>query len=437
MAISVFGLGYVGVVSCACLAKAGHRVVGIDISEEKVAALNDGKSPIVEEGVDDLVAAARRNGSLEATMDIGYAIKNSDKSLICVGTPSEPSGALNLEFVRRVSEEIGEAIRGRAKRHLIIYRSTMLPGSVEDVMIPSVEKASGTACGSGFGVAYNPEFLRESTSVYDFWNPPKTVVGSIEERDADAVFELYEDVAGVRLRCSIREAEMVKYVDNCFHAVKVTFGNEVGHLCRQLGIDSHRVMDMFVQDTKLNISSAYLKPGYAFGGSCLPKDLRAIVHRSKMVDLDLPLLTSVLPSNEAQKRTGLAMVLENSPDRRVGILGVTFKAGTDDVRESPMVEIVEGLLGKGFEVSIYDPYLNTANLRGMNKAFLLRHIPHIARLLTVEPERILEYPTIVLGNRNPEYLDLIQRISEGQRLIDLVRIDRSSVPSDINYQSIT
>src|SRR6266536_3088747 len=345
MKLSVFGLGYVGCVSAACFAKEGHEVLGVDVNPTKVEITNRGDSPIVEAGMSELTREMVGTGRLRATTDTAKAIENSELSLVCVGTPSNANGSLDLTYVRRVCEEIGSTLRTKDARHVIVIRSTMLPGTIEGVVVPTLEQHSGKQVGKDFGVCINPEFLREGTSLKDFYAPPFTLIGADDEESTGTLQNLYSGIDAPVLATSVKTAEMVKYVCNCFHALKVTFANEIGNICKGLGIDSHEVMDLFCRDTKLNISPYYLKPGFAFGGSCLPKDLRALNYRAKEVDLELPLFESILPSNETHLRRAVEMIL-NTGKNRIAVLGLSFKAATDDLRESPQVQSVKRLLGE-------------------------------------------------------------------------------------------
>ena len=357
MKISVFGLGYVGAVSAGCLTATGHEVTGVDPACVKVDLINGGKSPVIEEHLDELIGQAVRNGRLKATQDIQDAILSTDLSLVCVGTPSKPNGDLDLRHVATVSREIGEAISMKGARHTVVIRSTVLPGTVRGLVIPLLEKTSGKQAGSGFGVGNNPEFLREGTAVADFFHPPKTVIGAIDTQTSDDIAALYSDLSAPLIRTSIEVGEMVKYCDNAWHALKVAFANEIGTTCKAIGIDSHAVMDIFCKDTKLNLSPTYLKPGFAFGGSCLPKDVRALAYRARYLDLDLPVLNSILQSNERQINRGFDLIAARGK-RAVSFLGVSFKAGTDDLRESPILDLVERLIGKGYDVRIFDKNVN-------------------------------------------------------------------------------
>ncbi|MBJ8343993.1 nucleotide sugar dehydrogenase [Antrihabitans sp. YC2-6] len=422
MAVSVFGLGYVGCVSAACLAARGHAVIGVDVNPQKVEFLRQGKAPVVEERIGELTADVVASGRLTVSNDAATAVRESDISIVCVGTPSAPGGGLSTRYLESASEEIGAALADKADWHVVVFRSTMVPGTCETVLIPLLEKASGKRAGVDFGVCVNPEFLREGTSVWDFENPPKTVVGESDSRSGEAVMSLYEGLDGPRFRVPIAVAEMTKYVDNSFHALKVTFGNEIGALCSTLGLDSHAVMEMFLADTKLNISPAYLRPGFAFGGSCLPKDVRALTHTARQHDLELPVLANVLVSNEAQLRRAVDIVI-GLGKRKVGIFGLSFKSGTDDLRESPLVDLAERLIGKGYDVRIYDANVALSRLMGANRAYLEEHLPHIGQLLTGEIESVLEHGEVfVAGTKDKAVVEAIDTLGPDRTVIDLVRL---------------
>jgi GDP-mannose 6-dehydrogenase len=432
MNVSVFGLGYVGSVSAASFASDGHNVVGVDVNPDKVAALNSGRSPIVEEGLEAQIAGATAAGSLRATTNTREAIHATDLSLICVGTPSRRNGSLDLTYLERVSAEIGAAIRDKASYHVVVVRSTVLPGTTHDIVIPALERTSGKKYGVGFGVTVNPEFLREGTALRDFRNPPLTLVGHNYRSDAEPTAALYSKVNAPLLTTSIRTAEMVKYASNTWHALKVCFANEVGNLCKRLDVDSHEVMDIFCRDEKLNLSSYYLKPGFAFGGSCLPKDVRAVQYRAKEVDLDMPVIQSILRSNALQIQHAIDQILETGK-KRVGLLGFSFKAGTDDLRESPLVILAEALLGKGYDLSIYDRNVSIARLVGANKDYINKQIPHLSSLLAESIDTVLDRSdVIVVGNAAPEFAAALARTRADHVIIDLVRlnVDRSKVAGD-------
>jgi GDP-mannose 6-dehydrogenase len=434
MKLSIFGLGYVGCVSAACFAKEDHLVVGVDVNIDKVNTINRGDSPIVEAGLGELLTQVVDSKHLSATTDSAKAVLTSDVSLVCVGTPSNPNGSLDLRYVTRVCEEIGAALKNKSERHVVVMRSTMLPGTVENVVIPTLEKYSEKRAGKDFGVCINPEFLREGTSLKDFYAPPFTLIGADDEETAAAVRGLYSRIDAPVFVTSVKTAEMVKYVCNCFHALKVGFANEVGNVCKALGIDSHEVMQIFCQDTKLNLSPYYLKPGFAFGGSCLPKDLRAINYKARQVDVEAPILASILPSNRQQIERAIEMVLATGK-KQIGILGFSFKAGTDDLRESPMVTLIEALIGKGLQLLIYDRDVSLARLVGANREYIERQIPHIAQLMRINIEEVVDSAEVlVVGNKSEEFSDVVRTPRPGQVIIDLVRL--LNRPSDDTYQGI-
>lgn len=435
MRISVFGLGYVGTVSAACLAHDGHEVVGVDPVQTKVDLINQGQSPIIETDIGEILAATAKSGRLRAITDPAEGIRATELSFVCVGTPSQVNGNLDLRYIRRICEQIGEALKGKNTRHTVVIRSTILPGTMRKIVIPTLEEFSGKKSSVDFGVCNNPEFLREGSAVKDFRYPPKTVIGEIDQASGDMLESLYKKLDAPLIRTNLESAEMVKYVDNCWHALKIGFANEIGNLCKSLGLDAHMVMQIFCQDRKLNISSAYLSPGFAFGGSCLPKDLRALSYMAKMRDLDLPILTSILPSNEMQISRGLQLIVERG-QTRVGILGFSFKAGTDDLRESPLIEVIERLIGKGFDLRIYDKNVNIASLVGANRDFILNRIPHISKLMVHDVDTVLNHAqTVVIGTNDPEFRRVPERLREGQFLIDFVRIIEK-VSKNGNYDGI-
>jgi GDP-mannose 6-dehydrogenase len=422
--ISIFGLGYVGAVSAGCFAAEGHQVLGVDPIADKVNLINQGHSPIVEAEIGEIIEETVRDGRLRATQDPSAAVNETDISLVCVGTPSQSNGNLDLRYIRRICEQIGQALQTKKDRHLVVIRSTILPGTMRKIVIPTLEEFSGKKVGEGFGICSNPEFLREGSAVKDFRCPPKTVIGELDEASGDILAMLYERVQAPLIRTDLNTAEMIKYIDNCWHALKVGFANEIGNLCDSFGVDAEAAMGIFCQDKKLNISPAYLKPGFAFGGSCLPKDLRALSYQAKMHDLQLPILSSILPSNEMQIVRGINSVLE-SGNKRVGVLGFSFKAGTDDLRESPVIEVIERLIGKGYDLRIYDRNVNIAALVGTNRDFILTRIPHISRLMVPSADAVLAHAqTIVIGNLDPEFSRIHAKLREDQCLIDFVRMTR-------------
>ena len=424
MKISIFGLGYVGAVSAGCLASDGHEVIGVDPNKTKVDLINQGTTPIIEKDIGEMIAATVKSGHLRATADVRDAVFGSDMSLICVGTPSQLNGNLDLSHVRKVCQEIGAAIAEKDSFHVVVARSTMLPGSMRSLVIPTLEAASGKVAGVDFGVCNNPEFLREGTAVHDYYNPPKTVIGESDEKAGALLVQLYEKMDAPLVRTDVETAEMVKYTDNTWHAVKVAFANEIGNICKAVGIDGHKVMDIFCQDTKLNLSPYYMKPGFAFGGSCLPKDVRALTYKARTLDLDLPLLNSILPSNQKQVEKGIKMIADKGA-RKVGILGFSFKAGTDDLRESPLVDVIEYLLGKGYELKLYDKNVNLAALTGANQDYILNHIPHISKLMVTNMQDVLDFAdTIVIGNGAAEFKTVPASLKPHQHIVDLVRISK-------------
>jgi GDP-mannose 6-dehydrogenase len=435
MKLSVFGLGYVGAVTCGCFARDGHQVIGVDVSRVKIDMINAGQSPVVEPEIEELIGESVRAGRLRATSDVADAIRNSALTFIAVGTPSRPNGSIELAYLRTVCEQIGEALKAKSDFHVIVCRSTMLPGTLRSLVIPTLEQHSGKTAGRDFGVCFNPEFLREGTSVYDFDHPPKTVLGGTDERSTGLLRTLYDKLPGDLIVTSIEVAEMVKYADNSFHAVKITFANEIGMICKRLGIDSHAVMDIFCKDTKLNLSPYYLKPGFAFGGSCLPKDVNALTYQARSLDLSTPLLNALLESNRVQV-AAVVSAIQQLNRKSVGVLGFSFKAGTDDLRGSPIVEVIEALLGKGYANSLYDRNVKVARLMGANQSYIEQHIPHIARLMRDSAaEVVASSDVIVIGNKAPEFADAVRDLPDGKIVFDLVRVLKDRV-SDDGYMGI-
>jgi GDP-mannose 6-dehydrogenase len=434
MKVSIFGLGYVGTVSAGCLATDGHDVIGVEPNRTKVALINQGNTPIIEKDIGEMIANSVARKSLRATDDLHEAVTYTDISFVCVGTPSQYNGNLDLSFVRRVCEEIGAALKDKSTYHVVVVRSTMLPGSMCNVVIPTLETYSGKKAGIDFGICNNPEFLREGTAVYDYYHPPKTVIGETDPRAGDRLVELYHYLSAPLIRTDIETAEMVKYVDNNWHALKVVFANEIGSICKSMGIDSHKVMEIFCQDIKLNLSPYYLKPGFAFGGSCLPKDVRALTYKAKTLDLDLPVLNAILPSNQQQVQKAIDMIIRKGT-RKIGILGFAFKAGTDDLRESPIVKLIEHLIGKGYELRLYDKNVKLAALMGANRDFILNHIPHISRLMVETIDEVVEFAdTIVIGNNAEEFNSLPGNILPDKQIVDLVRVCKET--SSARYDGI-
>lgn len=428
MRIAVFGLGYVGLVSAACLARDGHRVVGVDPNQVKVDLVNRGASPVIEAGLDRLIGDGVASGAIRATADHRAAVMDTDLALVAVGTPSQANGSLDLRHVRHVMEEIGSALAVKDGFYVVSLRSTVLPGTTEGVATPILEAASGRRAGTDFGVCFNPEFLREGSALADYDDPPKTVIGTGDPRSREVVASLYAAMRAPLVLTDVGTAEILKYVDNAWHALKIGFANEIGRLGKALALDSRQVMEFFVLDTKLNISAAYLRPGQAFGGSCLPKDLRALCYQAKAMDVELPILQSILPSNRRQIDRAFQMITE-SGGRRIGILGLAFKGGTDDLRESPMITLVERLIGKGYDLRIHDPSVSIAALVGANREFLLNQIPHISNLLVPTLEDLVGYADVlVVGTDDPSFGEVFRARRPGQKVIDLVGIAGAKSP---------
>jgi len=435
--ISIFGLGYVGTVTAACLAHKGNRVIGVDLSAAKVDALSSGRSPIVEPGVADLIAEGQKACRLHGTSDSENAVRETEISFLCVGTPSMRNGKLDLGHIGPVCEEIGKALRSKDSFHLVVLRSTVLPGTAESIVVPTLEKASGKRLGEDFGVCVNPEFMREGTAVADFLEPSITIIGASETKHGQLLRDLYSWVPGRVFETSFRSAEMVKYVCNAWHAVKVSFANEVGTLAKTLDVDAEAVIEIFSTDTKLNISPSYLKPGFAFGGSCLPKDLRALNYRAKELDLDLPLFESILPSNEAHLDRALEIVLSMGK-KKIAMLGLSFKAATDDLRESPQVQLVKRLIGEGCQVQIWDDNVSLGRLIGSNRQYIEDVIPHIGSLLLSSLEHVLQQAEVVIiGTRGIDRKMLERHLRSEHFVVDLVNLEKSRRPSGSScYQGL-
>jgi GDP-mannose 6-dehydrogenase len=426
MKIAVVGLGYVGTVVAGCLAKAGNEVVGVDIDEGKVDLVNRGLSPIVEPEIGQILKEQVDAGMLSATTGLAACVARASLVLICVGTPSlgngNGNGKIDLKYLKRVCKEIGQALPRARGYPVVSVRSTVLPGTTRGIVIPILEENSGGRAGVDFGVCMNPEFLREGTAVRDFYDPPKTVIGEFDRESGEVLAAVYSNLPGPQVRTELEAAEMVKYADNAWHALKIGFANEIGNVCKALAVDAHRVMDVFCLDRKLNISATYLKPGFAFGGLCLPKDLRALLSKASQLDVPAPILNAILPSNALQIERGVHAVID-AGNREVGVLGISFKPGTDDLRESPVVELAERLLGKGFDIRIYDRNVSLARVNGANRDHILNRIPHISRLMVPDIDAVLTHgKSIVVGNASPEFACLPKKVRDGQTIIDLVRI---------------
>ena len=431
MKISIFGLGYVGAVSLACLSRDGHQVIGVDIDATKLELIAAGKTPVVEEGMVELMQSVAASGRIKVSTDAGQAVLDSDISLVCVGTPSAANGSQDQGAILRLAHEMGLALaakRGRQQPpHVVVFRSTLVPGTVEDVLRPIIEQASGGQDGVDFHLCFQPEFLREGSSIRDYDKPPFTIVGANHDLPVQRLTELFGHLPCKLIKTSVRSAEMMKYCCNNFHALKITFANETARLCEALGVDAFEVMDLVCQDTQLNISRAYLKPGFAFGGSCLPKDLRATAHLARSHDVELPMLSAILPSNQAHLGLALKKILATGK-RRIGFIGLSFKTGTDDLRESPLVTLAEQLIGKGMQLSVYDPEVHMAQLLGANRRYIETHLPHIGELLQADIGQVItRSDVLVVGLNTADAADALARHCRADQLVlDLVRLPNAA-----------
>jgi len=428
MRISIFGLGYVGAVSMACLARDGHEVVGVDLDPLKLELIRSGRSPIVEEGIQDLTAEVVKSGRVCVTDDVAAAVRSTDLSFICVGTPSSPNGSQDLSAVRRVSEQIGAALKDKPGYHAVIMRSTLQPGAMASVVQAGLESASGKRANVDFGLGFQPEFLREGSSIKDYDNPPFTVIGTEDERAANVLREVFGHLKCEFIVTSVGVAEMLKYACNAFHAVKITFANEIGRLARSVNVDGRAVMELVCKDTRLNISPVYLKPGFAFGGSCLPKDLRALTYVGKQNDVTTPMLGNVMGSNRAHIDHALDLVAQ-SGKRKIGMVGLSFKPGTDDLRESPLVTVAERLIGKGYDLRIYDPDVHLSRLLGANKRYIEHSIPHIGNLMSGDCAAVIDHAEVlIVGLASRDLVPLIVgRARPDQVVVDLVGLPRAEL----------
>ncbi|HUR41949.1 MAG TPA: UDP-glucose/GDP-mannose dehydrogenase family protein [Verrucomicrobiae bacterium] len=426
MQISIFGMGYVGAVCAATMAESGHTVTGIDVSPIKVDLINRGKTPIVEPGLEPLLRRQVAAGRVKATSDVTGSVASADVLMICVGTPSMRNGGLDLRYVEEVSRQIGEALKHSSKRHTIVVRSTVLPGTTRNVVVPILEAASGKKAGTDFGVCMNPEFLRESTAIKDYYDPPMTVIGEWDAQSGDVLAQLYSGLAAPLTRAPLETAEMVKYACNSWHATKITFANEIGTMAKAHSVDGRDVMQIVCLDRKLNLSSYYMKPGFAFGGSCLPKDLRAMLHGASQKDVELPMLRSIMQSNKAQVDKAVEIVASLGK-RKIGMLGLSFKADTDDLRESPLVDLAEALIGKGYELSIFDRNVDYARVHGANREYINSRIPHVSSLLKSNLDDVVSCSDVmVIGNKDRQFEQVLNNLPQDKIAVDLVGFMQST-----------
>lgn len=433
MDISIFGLGYVGCVSIGCLAKSGHHIIGVDVSQTKVNQINSGQATIIEKDIDIIISEQRAAGNIEATTDALDAVMRSEISIVAVGTPSSDKGHLDLQYIFKVAEDIGLALKKKNKFHVIAVRSTIMPGTC-DKFANIIEKSSGKKRNIDFAIADNPEFLREGTAVHDFNNPPLTLIGSDNRQAAETLAGLYRHLPGEIIIADLKVAEIMKYVNNTYHALKISFGNEIGNICSELEIDSHKVMEIFCKDKQLNISSYYFKPGFAYGGSCLPKDLKGLQTLAHDLYLNVPVIDGINKTNEIQIERAVKSIYKYW-NKKLGFLGLSFKAGTDDLRNSPAVTVIEALLGKGCDISIYDKNINLSLLTGTNKEYINAKIPHLASLLTNDPVKLIENSDVIIVNtKEPEFINYVQNIND-KVIIDFVRLDEGLL-SRSNYYGI-
>jgi GDP-mannose 6-dehydrogenase len=420
MRISIFGLGYVGAVCAGCLSARGHQIIGVDISPLKIELINSGKSPIVEPGLEDLLQKGVSSGKLRGTLDVREAILESDISFLAPPTPSKRNGDLDVSYIEEVCQQIASVLPEKTSRHTVVVRSTVLPGTLRNVVIPTLEKYSGLKAGQDFGVAVNPEFLRESTAIKDYDFPAMTVIGELDQTSGDLLEEIYSELDAPIIRKTVEVAEMIKYTCNVWHATKITFANEIGNIAKAVGVDGREVMEVICQDHKLNLSKYYMRPGFAFGGSCLPKDVRALNYRATQLDVESPLISALMPSNEAQVRNAYNLIASQDK-RRIALLGLSFKAGTDDLRESPLVELAEMLIGKGFDLKIFDRNVEYARVHGANRDYIESKIPHVSSLLRADLNQVVaDADVIVLGNGDELFETVVQQLPPGKKLIDLV-----------------
>ena len=433
MKISIFGLGYVGAVSAGCLTRDGHTVVGCDIDPAKLDLINQGKTPIIEEGMVDLMKGAAESGRLSATDDAKTAIDTTDVSFVCVGTPTAKGGGQNLTALKRLSEQLGPAIATKDDYHCVVIRSTVIPGTVDSVVKPIIEEHSGKKAGADFGLCFQPEFLREGSSIKDYDNPPFTVVGVSDDRPAALLREVFGNLPCEFVTTNVEAAEMLKFCCNVFHALKITFANEVGRIAQAMEVDGREVMRLLCMDEQLNISKAYLRPGFAFGGSCLPKDTRALTHFARNNDIEVPMLAGIMQSNQVHIEHAVQTVLE-SKKRNVGMIGLSFKSGTDDLRESPLVTLAERFLGKGLNLEIFDPEVSMARLLGANRRYIEETIPHIGQLLKPNVEEVIRRADVlIVGLSDKTLLDAVyEHNREDHVVLDLVSLDAARIKGTVH-----
>jgi GDP-mannose 6-dehydrogenase len=440
--ISVIGLGYVGAVSLACLSSLGHKVIGADIDAKKVDSISWGQSPIVEDQLGDLLTAGVNDELLTATTDVAQAVMDSDVTFVSVGTPTSEDGGCDTRAIKAVARSIGTAIAVKDEFHVVVLRCSVPPGTTLEIMTPIIEEVSGKRAGQDFGVCFNPEFLREGTAVADFHAPPKTVIGVTDERTANILKKIYAPVDDNPIVTSVDVAELVKYVDNVWHATKVSFANEVGRLCKPMGIDSHKVMDIFVQDTKLNLSPYYLKPGFAFGGSCLPKEVRAVSHLAEQLNVNVPLIDSLIPTNDQQVEEAIEMVRKTGA-KKAAILGVAFKPGTDDLRESPVLEVIAALRAEGVEVTAYDPAIVPGPHIAQQFEYMQHASPHLKAVVDALPDFLKQTPeeaiadadAIIVSQNGPAIRSVMRSKKEDAAVVDLVRL-HAEPPACSRYAGI-
>lgn len=434
MNISVFGLGYVGVVCAACFSREGHKVIGVDVDKVKVDLINNGKATIIEDNLEEQIEESVKGKLIFATQNFEEAVLNSEVSFICVGTPSLPNGSINLAYIYGVVKQIASVIKIKNSFHTVVIRSTVKPGTLKACK-EIIEDISGKLHGENFGIVSNPEFLREGTAMKDFIEPPYTILGTNSKKSMESLKDLYKNINAPIYCIKPEEAEMIKYANNNFHAMKISFANEIGNICKAHNVDGHVVMDIVAKDKKLNLSSYYLKPGFAFGGSCLPKDVRGLTSLAKSLDLETPLLSSLLQSNDYQISRGLELIY-NTNKKKVGFLGFAFKSGTDDLRESPVVQLIETLIGKGYNLSVYDSNVHLSSLLGKNKEYINSHIPHIYKLLKEDVNEVIESSDVlIIGNNAKEFAKIVPEIPSDKIIIDLVRVNRELITKD-NYIGI-